>query len=81
MKEFSSEKASFEFLAITGRTYSLEMSSDLKEWKKTDFNLSDDNDKESYSHIIAGKVGNVTVDVPLLDGEIIKKLFFKLKVQ
>jgi hypothetical protein len=81
MKDISSDMVRFEFLAITGRTYSLEISHDFKEWKKTNFKLAANDDEESYSHVIATKVGNIEIDVPTLDIELNKQLFFKLKVQ
>jgi len=81
MKEVSVEKANFEFLVIPGRTYSIEMSTDFKEWKQADFKLTRGNTKESFSHFIAGKVENLSIDVPLSGGDTDKKLFFKLKVQ
>ena len=81
MKEVSFEKANFEFLVIPGRTYSVEMSTDFKDWKQADFKLTRGNTEESFSHFIAGKVENLSIDVPLSKNDTDKKLFFKLKVQ
>lgn len=81
MKEVSVDKVKFEFLVIPGRTYSIEMSSDFKQWKQADFKLQEGNTKANFTHFIASKVENLSVDVPLLEGDDDKKLFFKLKVQ
>jgi hypothetical protein len=81
MKEVSVEKAKFEFLVIPGRTYSIEMSTDFREWNQTDFKVTRGNIEENLSHFIAGKVENLSVYVPLSGGDTDKKLFFKLKVQ
>ena len=83
LKGISGEQASFEFLGITGRSYSIEVSSDFKSWQSATFKLSgDDTDEDLYDHVIARKVGNITISVPLGTTEVSEKqLFFKLKVK
>ena len=68
-------------MVIPGRTYSIEMSTDFREWNQTDFKVKRGNIEENLSHFIAGKVENLSIDVPLSGGDTDKKLFFKLKVQ
>ena len=81
MKQLTKNNAKFEFLGITGRTYSVETSLDLKEWKRADFNLGDTNDEGPFSHIIAKKVGPISIDVSIKEDQVGENLFFKLKVQ
>jgi len=83
IKGISEEQATFEFLGITGRSYSIEVSSDFKSWKPADFKLTSDDADEGFSdHVIARKVGNISIDVPLGSGETTsKQLFYKLKVK
>ena len=80
INELTKNNAKIEFLGITGRTYSVEMSLDLKEWGRADFNL-EDSDGGTFSHIIANKVGTISIDVPIKEDQAGENLFFKLKVQ
>jgi len=74
----------FEFLVITGRTYSIEASSDLNEWKKMKFNYSPENlDEELNDYFISSKVQNVKISIPRdsLPFSSSESYFFKLRVK
>ena len=68
-----------EFLAITGRTYVVEQSNDLREWKQVEFNTRD-GQKKPQGSFLAGKVTKVKLTVPAGKSTGNAK-FFKLMVQ
>jgi hypothetical protein len=68
-----------EFLAITGRTYVVHQSNDLREWKQVGFNTRDGQEKPQGS-FLAGKVTKVNLMVPAGESSGNAK-FFKLMVQ
>jgi len=68
-----------EFLAITGRTYVVHQSNDLREWKQAEFNTRD-GQKKPQGSFLAGKVTKVKLTVPAGKSTGNAK-FFKLMVQ
>tara|TARA_B100000945_G_C20354360_1_gene583861 strand:- start:201 stop:1046 length:846 start_codon:yes stop_codon:yes gene_type:complete len=74
----------FEFLVITGRTYSIEASNNLNEWKKVKFHYSPENlDEELNDYFISNKVQNIKIAVPRdsLPFSSSESYFFKLRVK
>jgi|TARA_B110000467_G_C18338030_1_gene500152 hypothetical protein len=77
--ETSDAGVKLEFLAITGRTYVVEQSNDLRNWELVNFTTRDDQDTPQGS-LVAGKVTRVNLTVPS-SGASGNAKFFKLMVQ
>jgi len=78
----SGEGVTLEFLAITGRTYTVQASNDLKQWREVDFIAGDPaaEDAVPQGNISAKDVTKLSVTVPPSE-DIAKAKFFKLMVR
>ena len=84
ISNITDKHVNFEFLVITGRTYSIEASSDLNVWKKVKFNYSPENlNEELNDYLISSKVQNVMISIPRdsLPFSSSESYFFKLRVK
>ena len=79
---FGAEGVTLEFLAITGRTYTVQASNDLKQWREVDFIAGDPaaEDAVLQGNISAKDVTKLSVTVPPSE-DIAKAKFFKLMVR
>ena len=68
-----------EFLAITGRTYTLQQSNDLRQWRQVDF-TTQDLPETTRASFLAEQVTKMNVTVPP-SGNSSNAKFFKLMVQ
>ena len=81
LKSINSNRAILQFMAISGRSYSIESSKDLKNWNSISFSLFNDESKLLIKNIIAKKFGQIKIEVPIRNGDSFKNNFFKLKVK
>ena len=68
-----------EFLAITGRTYTLQQSNDLRQWRQVDF-TTQDLPETTRASFLAEQVTKMNITVPP-SGNSSNAKFFKLMVQ